>query len=257
MITLKNIYDAIDAIAPFSTAESWDNSGILVDASDDEPIKKVLLTLDITADVVFEARHLGAKVIVAHHPVIFHALRSLSANEPAYWLVKYGISAICAHTNLDLAVGGVSDILAHRLLLHNIQPLGEPDSNGLSLGRIGDLELEVDPQIYMRFIKENLGCGAIRYTQGKGKLRRVAVCGGSGAELLSRARELGADALVTGEAKHNQLLLAPQLGIVLIDAGHQCTEQVVLDPLARHLGDTFPELEFALAQCGDSTARYL
>ena len=75
------------------------------------------------------------------------------------------------------------------------------------------------------------------------------MCGGSGAELIYRAAALGAQALVTGETKHNLLLEARALGIMLVDAGHYCTEHVVLEPLAALLRAGFPALDVCISEC--------
>lgn len=256
MSTVKEIYDWIDSIAPFAAAGSWDNSGLLVETGEPE-IDRVLLALDITGEVAREAQEIGAQLIVAHHPVIFHPLRSLHPGQPAYWLVRYGINAICAHTNLDVAVGGVNDALAQRLGLRRLEPLEAPGASGLSLGRIGELERPVDAGAYPELVKRALGCGGLKYVPRSGEIRRVAVCGGAGADLIYRARELGADALVTADSKHNLLLDAAAMGLMLIDAGHACTERVVLEPLAERLRAAFPKVECCLSRCAADPAQYI
>ena len=256
MNTLKKIYNIIDTFAPFSTCESWDNCGLLV-RSENSGITKALLALDITPAVIEEAKALGAELIISHHPVIFEPISKLEHTHPVYLLAKYGISAICAHTNLDLAVGGVNDIIAQGLCLENIQPLCNKNENGLSLGRIGEFRLAVEPEIAVNFIKKNLGASGVSYTAHEGRITKVAVCGGSAGELILKAAELGADAFVTGEAKHHHLLLAAQLGIMLIVAGHYCTEQVVLKPLATLLQKELPEVEFSIAECEKNPVQYI
>lgn len=114
MVKVKNIYDKINKLAPFSYQEKWDNSGLLVGDSDSK-VEKILLSLDITNDVVSEAVNGGYDMVVSHHPVIFHPLKTLSNEEPAVRLAKNNISAICAHTNLDIARGGINDIIAEKL----------------------------------------------------------------------------------------------------------------------------------------------
>ncbi|WP_312643345.1 Nif3-like dinuclear metal center hexameric protein [Hydrogenoanaerobacterium sp.] len=255
MSTVRQIYECIDRFAPFCTAESWDNVGLLVEAKGAE-VQKVLVALDITPDVAEEAREIGANLIISHHPVIFDPLRRITSDNVVYLLAKHDISAICAHTNLDVAQGGVNDILAQRLCLQNVQPLEPLDGNGLSLGRIGVLEEPMEAEQFLGKVKQKLGCNGLKYTQGRGKVGRVAVCGGAGANLLYRAAELGTDALVTADSKHNLLLDAKRLGIMLIDAGHYCTEQVVLEPLAKRLRQAFPALVVELSQREGDPVQY-
>lgn len=122
MTTVGEIYEYMDRIAPFELAESWDNSGLLCGSSE-LPADSVLVSLDITSEVAQEAAEIGAQLIVSHHPVIFEPLKSLSPASVPWRLAASGISAICAHTNLDIAAGGVNDCLAQRLCLNNRKPL--------------------------------------------------------------------------------------------------------------------------------------
>ena len=116
MAAIDEIYRYLNEIAPFSTAMDFDNAGFLVGDGKTE-VTKALVTLDITAQSVRQAREKGAQLIVSHHPVIFHPLKRLLSNSVPYLLAKEGIGAICAHTNLDMAPGGVNDCLAAALEL--------------------------------------------------------------------------------------------------------------------------------------------
>ena len=106
MTTIDSIYQEMQHIAPLALAESWDNPGLLVDCGGGA--SRVLVTLDITPEVVEEAVRKGCQLIVSHHPVSFSPLKKLGGQDVAFQLVKNGISAICMHTNLDAAEGGVN-----------------------------------------------------------------------------------------------------------------------------------------------------
>ena len=114
MRTVGEIYSELNKIAPFSLADKWDNSGLLTGNSDNS-VKKVLLCLDITDSIVNEAIKKGAEVIISHHPVIFDPLKSIDSDTVIAKLVRNNISAICAHTNLDIAKGGINDMIADML----------------------------------------------------------------------------------------------------------------------------------------------
>ena len=116
MTTVQQIYEEMQRIAPLALAESWDNPGLLVDCGGE--VSRVLVTLDITPEVVEEAARKGCGLIVSHHPVIFSPLKKLGGQDVAFQLVKNGISAICMHTNLDAAPGGVNDTLCDLSLIH-------------------------------------------------------------------------------------------------------------------------------------------
>ena len=108
-VSVQQILGFLRAVAPQELALDWDNVGLLVDAG--QPVDGVLTTLDITPAVVREAVENDCQLIVSHHPVIFHPLRTLAADAVPALLMKNGISAICMHTNLDAAPGGVNDTL--------------------------------------------------------------------------------------------------------------------------------------------------
>ena len=110
MATTNDIYAEMQRYAPLELAESWDNPGLLVDCGHE--VSRVLVTLDITPEVVEEAVAGGCELIVSHHPVIFSPLKKLTPRGVSFQLVQKGISAICMHTNLDAAEGGVNEVLA-------------------------------------------------------------------------------------------------------------------------------------------------
>lgn len=256
MATVKQIYEALDAFAPFQTQMDFDNAGFLVGRGE-AAVAKILVALDITLPVVMEARNLGANLIVSHHPVIFHPARSLTSEDPAgeilLALAEDKIAAICAHTNLDMAVGGVNDALAEAVGLENIQvflPESEPDGQGRTygLGRMGTLPGPVSAVQYAKQVKQALGAHGVRYVDTGRPVLRVAVGGGACGEHLQAAYEKGCDLFLTSDVKYNTFLDARALGIGLIDAGHFPTENVVLPRLAQVLQTACPDVEVSLSQ---------
>jgi dinuclear metal center YbgI/SA1388 family protein len=219
------------------------------------PLTSALFCLDITPAIVEEAASCKAQLIVSHHPVIFDPLRRLSAGSVPYLLARAGIAAICAHTNLDLADGGVNDCLCASLGLHAVTGL-EPAEGGM-LGRVGVLPAPMDEQSFALHVKASLGCGGLRMVPSGRRIETVAVCGGSGGSLLPRAAACGAQALVTADVKHNQLFEAMQLGLCLIDAGHFETENVVVEPLCAAMATACPEVTCRVARYNTPPARWL
>ncbi|MBE6829343.1 MAG: Nif3-like dinuclear metal center hexameric protein [Ruminococcaceae bacterium] len=256
MVSVGEIYDYIDSFAPFRSAMSFDNPGLLV-GNGKAGVSSAVLSLDITPAVVQEAHELGAELIVSHHPVIFHPLKSLSADSAPYLLAQYGIAAICAHTNLDMAAGGVNTCLAERLRLRNVRTLREYEDSGLPEALEGETGCEYTPEAFARFVKEALGCDGLRFTDGKRTITRVGLCSGGGADLVYDAAQAGCQAFVTGESKHNILLDAENMGVTLVDAGHFCTENPVILPLAVKLKIQFPDVAFFESKRMHSPAKYL
>lgn len=260
MTTAGEVFRYIDTFAPFRTALSFDNAGLLV-GSGEAPVRRALLALDITADVVEEARKRDCQLIVSHHPVIFQPVRRLSAESIPYRLAQAGITAICAHTNLDLSPQGVNTALARALALTEIQTLRwhTPDCGGepLAYALYGALKESYTPREFARYVKHALACEGVRWLPGKKPVKTVALCSGAGGDMVYEAAEQGIDAFVTGEIKHHELLAAGEAGLTVVDAGHFKTEHVVLSPLARMLQKRFADEDFLLSASGTDGVHYL
>lgn len=251
MAQVKDIYQYINSIAPFATQMDFDNAGLLVGRGD-ATVEKVLVALDITTEVIREAVDIGAQLIVAHHPVIFHPVKAVTdrdiTGEKVLSLAEHRIAAICAHTNLDAAQGGVNDLLARRLGLTEIQQLHQDgvDEQGrpYGVGRVGMLDThgQVNTASFAQMVKFELNAANVRYMDAGKSVCRVAVGGGSCGSMLHDAVVAGCDTFVTADVKYDVFLEAREQGINLLDAGHFATENVVVEPLARGLQETFPEL---------------
>lgn len=236
MTTVGTIYNLLDKIAPFSNALSFDNTGILVGDAD-APVGKVAVCLDITKEAVKRAIENNCNLIVSHHPVIFNKLSKLDSNSVPYLMASNKISAICAHTNLDIATGGVNDRLAVALGIANAESLvDESLEERPKIARLGTVEPK-SPKEFAEFVKAQLGSPDVRYIEGNSIIRKVCVYSGAGSDFAAQAKATGADAFVTSEIKHHQWLEANQLGITVIDAGHFSTENVIVKPLALLLKD--------------------
>ena len=119
MASVQEIYEYINSFAPFAEALDFDNPGLLV-GDGGQTVETALLALDITAPVVEEAVQKGTQLIVSHHPVIFAPLRKLKKNSVPWLLAQHDLSAICAHTNLDMASdSGVNVALSQALGMVN------------------------------------------------------------------------------------------------------------------------------------------
>ena len=243
MRTVEEIYNWLDKLAPFRSAMDFDNSGLLA-GSPVQQVSKALLSLDITREVVEEAASVGAELILSHHPVIFDPLRRISEKDPAYWLARYGIAAICAHTNLDMAPFGVNTCLAERLGLVNVRGEGILPETGAPSFFLGELPEELPPEAFAALVKESLSAGSVQYTRGNEKIRLVGLCSGAGGDEAQAAFALGAEAFVTGEVKHHQFIAAKALEKTLVAAGHFATEDVVTEPLKARLQADFPDIWF-------------
>ena len=232
--TVKNIYDYIDSIAPFEEQCEWDNSGLLV-GNPCREISKIGVVLDITADAVRYAAANGIELIVSHHPVIFRPVKAFLEGDVSYLLAKNGISAICAHTSLDRANGGVNDVLAETLGFRNPVPLAAEGESAMIRKVIIE---ETEANELAMLVADRLSTGVQLADCGK-KIDTVALCGGAGGDFIHAVAGSGCDAYITGEAKHHEYLEAKDLGLTLISAGHFETENPVVAVLAKKIKDNF------------------
>ena len=263
MTTVADILNCIETIAPPYMMESWDNVGLLCGRKS-RPVKRILVALDPFASVIDEAIGLEADLIVTHHPLIFGGdLKAVNEDTETgrclLTLMEHGIAAINAHTNLDLAPGGINDVLAATLGLSEIEVLDPEgtDAEGRPYGllRAGTIP-ELPVEDFLALVKERLGCEGLRYADGGKPIRRVCVGGGSCAGAIEVVANHGCDAFVTADVKYNQFRTAFELGVTLIDAGHFHTENPTMPILAEKLRQTFPEVEVIYSENHHDVMRF-
>ncbi len=231
--TVSDVYAALNAFAPFDTAEAWDHVGLQVGDSA-AAVTRALVCLDVTSAAVERAREIGAQLIVCHHPPLFEPLHLLATDSVPYRLAASSIAVIAAHTNLDRAAGGVNDCLCDALGLTDVAPIAD------GLGRVGTLEKPLSPIEFAKSVGAALHT-SVRLHAGRGEVRRVAAVCGSGGDLLADVRaDVSPDAFVTGEIKHHEWLHAENTTVV--EAGHFATEQVAVCPLTARLNAALPEI---------------
>lgn len=258
MTTVQQLYEAMQALAPLELAESWDNPGLLVDCGGE--VTRVLVTLDITPEVVAEAVAKHCEAIAAHHPVIFDPLKKLGPQDVPFQLVRAGISAICMHTNLDAAAGGVNEVLAGIFGMQDPEPFAE------GCGRVGSIEPITVPQLARKAQQELAArCNApdvgsavqVKFADTGKPVRRLAVISGAGGSLFEEALAVGADCLLTGEANHHHACDAKRLGLSLIAAGHYATEFPVTAAVAEKLRAALPGVEVLVSTANKDPYTYL
>ena len=255
MPTVQEIFELLNEKAPVSGKMDFDNVGLLV-GHRGAPVSRVVVALDITDEVIDEAMSLGAELIVSHHPLFFQ-LKAVTdvgwEGQRALALAENRVAAICMHTNLDAAQGGVNDALMETLG-GAVTGVLEPDTG---IGRVGTLPGPMAFPAFLERVKLALHGNGLRYHDAGRPVERLAVCGGSGGGELALAAAAGCDTYVTADIKYNQFLEAKHLGINLVDADHFCTENVVVPVLARWLAEAFPGLDVRVCQVHGQTAQFL
>ena len=209
----KQIVQRIEKFAPLSLAETWDCSG-WVSETEKTDIRRVMLCLTVTDDIIRQAKDKNCDMIISHHPLFF---------------VPFGyedIDIYCAHTNLDRTQGGTTDILVDSII-NNCQKTCTDDG----FVRIAELKEPVKISDFvnkLKFISPNL-----RYVNNKNidTIQRIAFCAGSGSEFID---DIDCDAYVTGDLKFHR---AVESGKVLFDLGHFESEILVLKVFENLLKD--------------------
>lgn len=265
MATVKEIYDYLNTKAPFDSQLGFDNSGFLVGRADRE-VSRVLVALDITEGVINEAIENGADLIVSHHPVIWDGAKSVTdttiLGRKLLALIENRIAAICAHTNLDAAAGGVNDLLAAKLGLVETKLLKTygiyEDATPYGIEQVGIFSGgPVSLECFAQHVKKALGSNGVRYVDAGRPVKFVAVGGGSCSGSLKDVYAAGCDTFVTADIKYDTFLDAAALGMNLIDAGHYPTENLVCPQLAAWLKDGFPCIDVEVSNFHKEVFNYL
>lgn len=364
-IFVKDICQLIEQQAPLQLQEPYDNSGLIV-GLDDQQVDQVLITVDVTMEVLEEAINNRCQMIISHHPLIFGGLKKITAQDETskivYTAILHSIAIYAAHTNLDNVPNGINGILADKLGIQNPKILS-PKSDLLqklvyfvpkahkesinkvifkagagvignydfcafsSLGKgsfrasestdpfvgkkgsihyedeervetiipkwkkssilkaliqyhpyeevaydiypvdayhpnvgagmIGELSEEIDTLSFLRMVKEICGCGCIRHTSLiKTKIKRVAICGGSGSFLLPQAINLGADMFITGDMKYHDFFETKNRTIIA-DIGHYESEQFSKELISSFIKEKFPTFAVRLSKVNTNSIKYL
>lgn len=262
MVTVQDVLSMLERFAPAEMKMDFDNVGLLVGRRE-KPVTRILAALDITDWVIEEAKTMGAELIVSHHPVLFSAksvTEDTTEGRHILHLAESGIAAICMHTNLDAADGGVNDALAEALGLCGTKAIAVdgvlPDGTPYGIGRVGTLSAPMELSDFLSMTAEKLSAPGLKYYDSGRRVHRVGIVGGSGGSDLPKAIAHGCDTFVTADVKYNVWLEAKEAGVNLVDAGHFCTENTVMPVLCEKLRAAFGEICVKISENHGPTAQY-
>lgn len=238
MAQVNKIIKKIEQFAPISTAQKWDNSGWQINLGIEET-NKILLVLDVTTNTVNEAIKNKCDLIISHHPVFFHDIKIIDSQ----YLIKAiqnNIQIYSAHTNLDIAQGGVTEHLAEKCGFKDMDTVFE-----FIKYKIFDEEKNFSKLIST--LKTIFGLASLRVVNSSRKTyKSIAFCSGSGADFISDLEKIGIDVFITGDLKHHQALNATNMTI--IDLGHFHSERFVVEIFENLLQDEDVEIIRATEQ---------
>ena len=224
----RQVADIIEEFAPLGIQESWDNAGFCIGSPEAE-VTGIMVGFDCTPALIDEALACGCNMIVTHHPLIFRGVKKINPDTfPGSAIVsaiKHDMVVYSAHTNADKTDGGVSWIMAAKLGLKDIEPLGED-----GLGTIGLLPEAMDSKAFIEFVKKTFSLSLVRCSKPlQTPVRRVAMCGGAGGSLIEEAEAKGADAYLCGDLSYHSFFT--DAGFMLLDVGHYESEIDIVDKL--------------------------
>ena len=243
-MTVKELYQDFELAIPASLSCEWDNDGLMCSPDLSAPVKRVLLTLDVSEAAVDYAIDKKCDLIISHHPMIFRPLTSITEENftarKVLKCIQNGISVFSFHTRFDIVYGGVNDRLAEILGLSNVTSFGDDETP--TIGRIGTVEA-TSLEAFSALVKEKLGVPALQTVDLGQEIRRVALVGGDGKDFLKPALRKGVDLYLTGSLSYNSMVDAADMGLQVMEAGHFFTENPVLSVLNEMIAVACPEAE--------------
>jgi len=242
-MTVAKLYERLEELLPRSLSCEWDNDGLMCCPDPDAEVKRVLFTLDVTAQAVDYAVAGGFDLILSHHPMIFRPLTGIT--DPRFIkLIQNGVSVMSFHTRLDAKEGGVNHVLAELLGLEDVVRLGEG-----GVGVVGNLPRAMKPDAFAALVKRALKSPKLEVVLTDRPCQRVAVVGGDGKDFLGDAAAIGADTYLTGSLSYNSMTDGEAFGMTLIAAGHYETENPVLPRLVEWVNEITGGVAYEIFAC--------
>ncbi len=244
-MNVKQLYECLDTAIPSSLSCKWDNDGLMCCPDEEHEVKKVLLSLDVTAKAIEYAVKNKFDVIVSHHPLVFSPLKSVNSARLIN-LIKNGISVMSFHTRFDKLEGGVNTALADIIGIKNTDFFCEE-----GIGLIGELDEEISFEQFAFNVKAKLGCGFLEAISTNRSCKKIAVVGGDGKDFLLDAVKSGCDTYLTGSMSYNSLTDAIENKINIIAAGHFYTENPSLENMKQIISKIDNSIECCVFFCNE------
>ncbi len=238
MTRVREVINFLEEIAPLNLQESYDNSGLIF-GFPEEVITGIIISLDLTEEVLEEAIEKGCNMVVSHHPIIFRGIKKFTGyyvDRVVAKAIKNDITIYAIHTNLDNVLeNGVNGKIANMLHLEETSVLkpkpGMELSDEIGSGVVGYLNKPIEEKAFLAILKEKMGLNVVKHTALLDKkVEKIAVCGGSGSFLLDAAKSVNADVFITADYKYHEFFDADG-DIIIIDIGHYESERFTINLL--------------------------
>jgi len=255
MRKVKDIIKDMEKFAPKFLKEDFDNVGLMVGDKEKE-VKKILLALDCTLEVIEEAKNNNIDLIITHHPLIFRKPSSITTDtlqgKKIIELIKNDINLYSSHTNLDSAEDGLNETIMNILGFDQSKVIevnkNSRDGKKEGLGRIVSLDKEILLEELISKVKEKLNISGVKVVVGKSTVSKLAVINGSGQDFFEKAVKMGADCIITGDTTYHYASDYKEMGISIIDAGHFASEWLVYLNVINKIKTIFEDVEILISE---------
>lgn len=264
MPTIKEIYNSINDFAPYAYKESWDPCGLQLGDPNKE-VKKILFALDLSKRAVDRIINEGFDLLVTHHPVLFSAVSSITADLPEQReiirLIQADAGMISAHTNVDRAPGGTATALANKFFNYSdwrkleerasiLEPMLEQPNFGHGRVLVLDQPMsygQLHNELKIKFAMQDLAWHVAEGRTVNTACQKLAFCPGAMADdFILPLLKAKVDTLICGEIKYHMELQLTDSGVTVFKLGHDVSERVVMPVLRAYLGCCYPDLYFAM-----------
>ena len=258
MVTVGDICEALEQIAPSALSEEFDNTGLLV-GDPSRSVEHILVCHDALEAVIDEAIALNASIVVCFHPILFKGIKNITpenyVSRSILKAIEHRISIYALHTRFDKVLGGVSDLMAEALRLTEVQ-IVIPEENQTGFGRIGHLPEALTASDFLGLIAKTFETPVVRHSAlPEKRIHRVAVLGGSGAFAIQDAKALDADAYISADFKYHDFFQGDS-NFLLADVGHYESERFTKNAIAQKLREKFPNFAVTLSEIKTNPVKY-
>lgn len=245
---------------PVEMACAWDNPGLQVGRTD-VTVKKIMVALDATEEVITECVEWGAQLLVTHHPLLMSGVKKVTMDSIAgrriLTLAENKITHYAVHTNYDVLE--MTDLAKQAMNLKNTQILEvtgvRSDGSVYGIGCFGDLSKRMKVQSFCEAVKKAFCLDGVRlFGDPQASVKKIALSPGSGKSMIESAVRAGADILVTGDIGHHEGIDAVDQGLLVIDAGHYGMEHLFINQMTAYLQKQFPDIKIKAAKQGQPFA---
>ena len=257
---LINIQRVLEEWSPLSSAEDFDNVGLIL-GNPDDIIEKAIITLDTTEKIIDEAIDSDCNLIITFHPLMFKGYESLKSEEYVRKCIikalKNNINIYAIHTNLDNNPKGVSYQISKKIGLRNIEVLIKKENKGnLGMGIIGELRDEKTEKEFLKYLMSKMELSNLRHSNFTGgKIKKIAVLGGSGSFGIEEVLNKEIDCYVTADLKYHDFFKSNNK-ILLIDIGHYESEKYTKELILSYLNKKIPKFACTIAKTKTNPVNY-